>query len=92
MTYWFVKSGKPKNISFNYSEALHQQTQADLSALLLELETWLQNYQQHQIDFPHRADCQPKCPYHQFLLDKATIQSDRQELIKAIADIEEISI
>ncbi|MCC0176377.1 PD-(D/E)XK nuclease family protein [Waterburya agarophytonicola K14] len=92
MTYWFVKSGKPKNVAFNYSEALHRQTEQDLSTLLVELETWLQNYQQANIDFPHRPHCEQKCPYFKSLAKETSGSKDPQELLDAIAEIEEISI
>ncbi len=92
MTYWFVKSGKPTKVTFDYSQALHQQTEQDLDNLLSQLETWLQNYQQHQIDLPHQSDCQSKCPYYQFIGEETTLPHKHQELIKAIAEIEEISI
>ena len=90
MTYWFVKSGKPTNVTFNYSQTLHQQTERDLSNLLTQLEMWLQNYQQDGIDLPHKPDCQ-NCPYHQSLCREDS-SHQHQELIEAIADIEEISI
>ena len=92
MTYWFVKSGKPTNVTFNYSQTLHQQTEQDLDDLLTQLESWLQGYQQHQIDLPHKPDCQAKCPYYQSLCSEDTSQIQHQELLKAIADIEEIPI
>ena len=92
MTYWFVKSGKPTNVTFDYSQTLHQQTEQDLDALLFQLKTWLQNYQQHQIDLPHKPDCQAKCPYHQYLCSEDTASVQHQELIQAIAEIGEIPI
>ena len=91
MTYWFVKSGKPTNITFNYSKTLYRQTERDLAALLTQLETWLQNYQQDGIDLPHKPNCRD-CPYHQSLCEKDSSQVRSQELIEAIAEVEEISI
>ena len=90
MTYWFVKSDRPKSVTFSYSQLQHQQTERDLMNLLAELETWLQNYQQHQVDFPHRSECESKCPYHQFLSSSTT--EKHQELIASIDRIAEISI
>ena len=90
MTYWFVKSGKPTNVTFNYSQTLHQQTERDLSFLLSQLETWLQNYQQNEVDLPHKPNCQD-CPYYQSLCEQDSFDR-HQELIDAIAEIEEISI
>ena len=92
MTYWFVKSGKPTSVTFDYSQTLHQQTEQDLDSILTQLETWLRNYQQHQIDLPHKPDCQLKCPYYEFLGEENTLQIQHQELVKAIAEIDEISI
>ena len=89
MTYWFVKSGKPTNITFNYSQTLHQQTERDLAALLTQLETWLQNYQQDELDLPHKSDCR-NCPYHQLLCKEDNYH--QHQLIEAIAEVEEISI
>ena len=92
MTYWFVKSGKPKSVTLQYSHQQHQQTERDLIDLLANLEIWLQNYQDNQIDFPHRPDCQLKCPYYQFLAPKITEEERHQEWMASIEQIEEISI
>lgn len=89
MTYWFVRSGKPQKVTFKYSTPKHQQAKQDLTNLLTNLETWLQNYQLHQTDFPHRHDCEQKCPYHQFLCQDPEQQ---RELMASIEEIEEISI
>ena len=91
MTYWFVKSGKPTHVTFNYSQTLHQQTEGDLTELLTQLETWLQNYQQDRVDLPHKSDCQ-NCPYYQSLCKEDSIQIQHQESLAAIAEIKEISI
>ena len=92
MTYWFVKSGAPRSQTFNYTQQQHQQTEQELTVLLAELETWLQNYQQSQIDFPHRSHCQQKCPYRQFLAEENESAVRYQEWIESIDEIEEISI
>ena len=91
MTYWFVKSGKPTNETFNYSQTLHQHTEQDLNALLSQLEVWLQNYQHHEVNLPHKSNCQD-CPYHESLCVEDNLEIEHQELINAIAEIEEISI
>jgi hypothetical protein len=92
MTYWFVKSGKPQNVTFNYSQVLHQQTEQDLSTLLTQLETWLQNYHRHQIDLTHQPDCQSKCPYSQLTGEETTSPTLHQELMETIQEIQEISL
>ncbi len=92
MVYWFAKSGKPQNTVFDYSEQQHQQTQQDLIHLLANLETWLADYSQLQIDLPHRGNCQQACPYYQFLSEVSKKQNDHQEWRKSINEIEEISI
>lgn len=91
MTYWFVKSGKPNRVTLDYSQSQHQQTERDLTALLDDLETWLQNYQQFQIDFPHRENCQA-CPFNREFLEIERSTKSQPELLEAIEQIEEISI
>ena len=88
MTYWFVRSGKPQNVTFKYNTLQHQQTERDLTALLANLEIWLQNYQLDGTDFPHRYDCEQKCPYYQSLCQ----DKEQRELMASIEEIEEISI
>lgn len=88
MTYWFVKSGKPKNVTIKYSQQKHQQTEQDLAFLLDNLVTWLQNYREFQVDFPHQPDCETTCRFYQ---DCATADPV-QEMLKSIDDIEEVSI
>lgn len=92
MTYWFVGSGKPKSLTFTYNQTLHQQTERDLTDLMGQLATWLQNYQENGIDFPHRPDCEQKCPYFELLAQEITTPKDPKELLDAIAGIEEIPI
>jgi hypothetical protein len=108
MTYWFVKSGKPKSLTFHYSQKLHQQTEEDLADLLTNLAKWWHNYQYSQSDqqlnsdsdsntelicnLPHRADCQQNCPYSQILREDNKQCDRHQELLTSINEIEEISI
>ncbi len=92
MTYWFVKSGSPKSMTFKYTQQKHQQTEQDLAMLLADLNSWLQNYRQSQTDFSHKPDCEKTCPYHQ-IFSKADEGINRhQELLKTIDEIEEIPI
>jgi hypothetical protein len=88
MTYWFVKSGKPKNVTIKYSQRQHQQTEQDLAFLLDNLVTWLQNYQELQVDFPHQPDCEQTCPFAQ---NFATVDSVKK-MFQSIDEIEEVSI
>lgn len=92
MTYWFVKSGSPKSMTFNYGQQQHLQTEQELTVLLADLTTWLQDYQQSQIDFPHQRDCQKTCPYHQLFSDKDRAANIDPEIPPSIAEIEEVSI
>lgn len=92
MTYWFVKSGAPKSITFSYEMQQHQQTAQELTILLANLETWLQNYQQAQVDFPHQPNCQQTCPYQHLFRDKNDVDNSEQEALKLIAEVEEVSI
>ena len=90
MVYWFVGSGKPQKVKFDYGQELHGQTQQDLASLLTNLKTWLNDYQQIQVNLPHRPNCQLSCPYYQRLfLNQETGDRDWSKLID---DIEEITI
>ena len=87
MTYWFVKFGKPKNITIKYSESEHQQTKQELTVLLSNLEVWLQNYQKFHTDFPHQPDCETSCLFYQDFSAAA-----HQKTHKPVDEIEEVSI
>jgi PD-(D/E)XK nuclease superfamily len=87
MTYWFVKFGKPKNITIKYSESEHQQTKKELTVLLSNLEVWLQNYQKFHTDFPHQPDCEISCLFYQDFSAAA-----HQKTHKPVDEIEEVSI
>ena len=88
MTYWFVKSGQPTRVTINYSQLEHQQTEEEITTLLTDLKQWLQNNRQHQIDFPHRCDCEQNCPFYQDL----RLQDSDSEMLTAINKIEEVEI
>ncbi|MEL6500876.1 MAG: PD-(D/E)XK nuclease family protein [Cyanobacteria bacterium J06623_1] len=88
MTYWFVKSGQPKSVAIAYNETEHQRTKQEIAALLNDLTTWLTNYREHQLDFPHQPNCETVCHY---CTEFATIDS-QPEILKSIDEIEEISI
>ena len=87
MTYWFVKSGQPSQVKIGYSQAEHERTEADIGILLTDLNKWLQNNREFQVDFPHRADCE-SCPFYQDLGER-NIES---EILAAIDKIEEVEI
>ena len=87
MTYWFVKSGKPSSITLNYDRQQHLCTQQEITVLLANLETWLQNYREFQLDFPHSPNCQNCRFYRDFF------PSDPDsETLQSIDEIEEIPI
>ncbi|MEL6928699.1 MAG: PD-(D/E)XK nuclease family protein [Cyanobacteria bacterium J06600_6] len=88
MTYWFVKSGQPSRVAINYSQSEHQQTKQELELLLTDLQQWLYNYQELQIDFPHRSNCEQKCPFYQDL----GLQEAELEILTPIDEIEEVEI
>ena len=101
LTYWFVKSANPQSLTFTYSKAQHQQTQQDLSNLLDDLEQWLEAYQQYHNPFPHRSNCETKCPFAQYLNNSYSKDNnlstdlgsyDPNSLWTSIAEIEEVSI
>ena len=92
MTYWFVKPDRPTSVTFQYSELQHRQTEQDLLHLLTKLETWLHDYQERQIDFPHLPDCEAKCPYYQFFSSQTYATKQPQEWLESIEQIDEISI
>lgn len=89
-TYWFVKlPQQPQSLTFTYSSQQHQQTRQDLADLLSQLDKWLNDYHNHEITFPHRANCETTCPYYQFLISN---QESQSQINKTITEIEEISI
>lgn len=92
MTYWFVKSGKPRQVTFNYDRFQHQETEQELNLLLTQLKTWLQDYQQSQSDFPHHSNCQAKCPHYQSLVAANTNVNPCLNYLQAIAEIPETPI
>ncbi|GAB4538487.1 MAG: PD-(D/E)XK nuclease family protein [Pleurocapsa sp.] len=101
LTYWFIKSANPKSHTFQYSAKKHQNTQRDLRNLLNDLEQRLEAYQQHQTPFPHRVDCEKKCPFARDLNNLDTQDNpvstnlkncDRDVWRTSIAEIEEVSI
>ena len=92
LTYWFVKlPHQPKSLTFTYNSQKHQQTKQDLTELLHQLDRWLHDYQNQGISFPHRANCETNCPYHQFFLSNKESKNQVQ-VPKPVPEIEEIPI
>ena len=88
MTYWFVKTDRPKSVTISYTQQQHQQTEQELTMLLEDLKIWLQNYRELQINFPHRANCSEKtCPFY-----REFAKADSLEMFESIDKIEEVSI
>jgi hypothetical protein len=97
MTYWFVKiPHEPQFLTFNYNHKQHQKTAQDLQELLTNLDHYLHNMNENNIDFPHLENCQNNCPYYKLfypessLLDKE--EKDNNDLLLMLNEIEEISI
>jgi hypothetical protein len=87
LTYWFVKE-QPRSLTFNYSQQQHEQTAADLEALLHQLDGYQENYWQHQLDFPHTSQCQQTCPYYSLLRQSELVW---QNLLPWHTNLEEIT-
>lgn len=95
MTYWFVKlPNQPQHFTINYNHNLHQQIKQDLTKMLLKLEQYLDDYLNQNINFPHRVDCEKKCPYYQYLLqpEKFNTNQETMNFVIDINDVKEISI
>ncbi len=95
MTYWFIKlPTKPRSLTFPYSQARHEQTKQDLTLLLAQLDDWLTNYRDCQVDFAHNSNCEASCPFYQFLLPAQISSTGRkptkQNELTLIQDIEEV--
>jgi hypothetical protein len=95
LTYWFIKlPTQPKSLTFFYSQAQHEKTQQDLTLLLTQLDCWLKNYYEQQVNFPHQSNCETSCPFYQLLLfspntsrDQETIKQNELTLIEEIEEI-----
>jgi len=91
LTYWFVKvPHQAQSITFNYNQIEHKQTEQDLRKLLTKLNQWLEDYQQENMDFPHRSDCQQHCPYYSSLVG-CNHQQKSENWQKLLSEIPEIS-
>jgi hypothetical protein len=87
LTYWFVKD-HPRSLIFRYSQQQYEQTEADLGTLLHQLEEYLENYQQYQLDFPHTSQCQQTCPYYSLFRQSGLVW---QNLLPWYTNLEEIT-
>jgi PD-(D/E)XK nuclease superfamily len=67
MTYWFAQANEDHTLDIPYSATLHQQTRADLLALLSPLQKWLESPQVPlpQTDFAagHCISLNHRCPF-----------------------------
>ncbi|MEM8777688.1 MAG: PD-(D/E)XK nuclease family protein [Cyanobacteria bacterium P01_G01_bin.49] len=96
MTYWFVKIPRqPQYSTITYDKKLHHKNHQDLSELLAQLENYLQDYHDKDLDFPHVNNCQEYCPYASFLAQadqSLNTEETRDNLLSMIDEIEEISL
>ena len=97
MTYWFVKiPHEPECLTFQYNQQLHQKTTLQLENLLTNIDNYLLDVNQNNIDLPHHKTCESNCPYHQsFFSDDSyfnDLEEDNNDLLLIIDEIEEISI
>ncbi|MDJ0581427.1 PD-(D/E)XK nuclease family protein [Crocosphaera sp.] len=97
MTYWFVKiPHEPQYLTFQYNEQLHQKTTVELENLLTNLDNYLLDFNQNNIDLHHHKNCESNCPYYQsFFSDKgyfSNLEEDNNDLLSTIDEIEEVSI
>lgn len=62
MVYWFVKSQPhPQSLSFTYNRTKHEKTYQELSHLLTQLSTWLEDYYHRRIPFPQVSQAKEYC-------------------------------
>lgn len=97
MTYWFVKiPHEPQCLKFEYNQQLHDKITVELENLLSNLDNYLLDYNQNNIDFTHSKNCEIDCPYHQSFFSEIDNFNNRKEknndLLLMIDEIEEISI
>ncbi|PSB01940.1 PD-(D/E)XK nuclease family protein [Merismopedia glauca] len=98
MTYWFVQSQpQPKSHKFVYSRQLHTATKKELSAILKQLDKWLENYHQNGINFPLVAESAGYCQNCNFAVrcDRLLSARDRDRYANLVLDcdaIEEIPL
>ena len=97
MTYWFVKiPHEPQCLTVEYNEQLHQKTTLELENLLTNLDNYLLDFNQNNINLPHHQTCENNCPYHKScFLEKGNfnnLEEQSSDLLLMIDEIEEISI
>lgn len=94
MTYWFVKlPNQPQSLTFDYNQKQHQQTERDLSNLLINLDNWLTSYWEQKTYFPHHVRCDD-CPYCDYFITEESANQEQKiaNLTSAIAEIKEIPL
>lgn len=98
LTYWFVKlPRKPQSLTFQYSQAQHEQTEQDLITLLTQLDVWLNNYLSKGIPFPQVPESKGECQYCHFAArcnrtSETKLSLSKEDWLTSIAEIEEVSL
>ncbi|MDJ0598349.1 MAG: PD-(D/E)XK nuclease family protein [Crocosphaera sp.] len=94
LTYWFVKiPHEPQCLTFEYSDKLHQEYTKELEFLLINLDEYLLNLNENNLNFPHNKNCENNCPYYNLFFSKINnIENDNNNLLSIIDEIEEVSI
>ena len=87
LTYWFVKGPQePRSLTFSYSQAEHEATAQDLNQLLMQLDTYYENYQKKQVPFPQ---VEPELGYCWECSFKVPCQRHLKAELIQLSDIEE---
>ncbi|MGK7958461.1 MAG: PD-(D/E)XK nuclease family protein [Crocosphaera sp.] len=97
MTYWFVKiPHEPQFLTFEYNEELHNKTSLELETLCSNLDNYLVEFKQNNIDFPHHKTCESQCPYYQSFFSNNEnfndLEKDNTDLLSIIDKIDEVTI
>jgi PD-(D/E)XK nuclease superfamily len=86
MTYWFVQpDAAPQRWTLPYTAAQHHQTQKDLSEMLAQLTTWMQDYEAEtslpQVDERYCASCPFAVRCQRLEVEEAVAITDIAEVI-----------
>ncbi|BBA79892.1 hypothetical protein RGRSB_1465 [cyanobacterium endosymbiont of Rhopalodia gibberula] len=97
LTYWFVKlPTKPQSLTFFYDRDKHKKNYEDLTILLNQLNNWLNEYTQENINFPHLASCRTSCPHFQLLgfeqSQEKKLNEVKKDWLSIIEEIQEVSL
>ncbi len=97
MTYWFVQPSpdglKPQCFKFSYSEADHQRTHQDLTILLEQFTSHLQQYQANRHPFPQTLSHRP-CEVCAFALrcQRGQPQPQEEASLVTLEEIPEVAL